>query len=81
MSHDSEGKTITIDNTDGNVSSVTVEQHGAPTDEGLSIGGLNLNTDLPWDGDAFMLLLLAALVYIGKKYIDKLFAKGRPFQK
>ena len=76
MSHDSEGKTITIDNTDGNVTSVTVEQHSGPVDEGLSIGGMNLNTDLPWYGDAFMLLLLAALIYIGKKCIDKWFAKN-----
>ena len=29
------GKTITIDNTNGNVSSVTVEQHGVTADEGL----------------------------------------------
>ena len=63
------GKTITID-TDptGGVSSVTVEQT-AP-DAGLNIGGVSLNTDLPWYGDAFIVLILIALVYIGKKWID-----------
>ncbi len=71
-----QGKTITIDNTDGNVSSVTVEQTGVPADEGLSVGGVNLNTDLPWYGDAFIVLLLVALIYIGKKSIDKWF-EGR----
>jgi hypothetical protein len=70
------GKTITIDNTDGNVSTVTVEQV-APTDSGLNVGGVSLNTDLPWYGDAFIVLILIALIYIGKKYIDKVFEKKR----
>jgi len=70
-----EGKTITIDNTDGNVSSVTVEQT-AP-DTGLSVGGVNLDTDLPWYGDAFIVLILIALIYIGKKWIDKAFERKR----
>ena len=69
------GKTITIDNTDGNVSSVTVEQT-AP-DTGLSVGGVNLDTDLPWYGDAFIVLILIALIYIGKKWIDKAFERKR----
>jgi len=63
----SEGKTITV-NTDDNT--VTVQQTAPPPDEGLSVGGVNLNTDLPWYGDAFILLILIALIYIGKKYID-----------
>jgi hypothetical protein len=71
-----QGKTITIDNTDGNVSSVTVEQTGVSADGGLNIGGVSLNTDLPWYGDAFIVLLLVALIYIGKKSIDKWF-EGR----
>jgi hypothetical protein len=71
-----QGKTITIDNTDGNVSSVTVEQTGVPTDGGLNVGGVSLNTDLPWYGDAFIVLILIALIYIGKKSIDKWF-EGR----
>ena len=72
-----QGKTITIDNTDGNVSSVTVEQTGVPADVGLNIGGVSLNTDLPWYGDAFIVLILVALIYIGKKYIDKVFERKR----
>jgi hypothetical protein len=70
-----DGKTITIDNTDGGVSTVTVEQT-AP-DGGLNVGGVSLNTDLPWYGDAFIVLILVALIYIGKKYIDKVFEKKR----
>ena len=63
-----QGKTITIDSTDGGVSSVTVEQT-AP-DTGLSVGGVNLDTNLPWYGDAFIVLIIIGLVYIGKKWID-----------
>jgi len=71
-----EGKTITIDtNSNGGVSSVTVEQIGVPANEGLNIGGVSLNTNLPWYGDAFIVLLLVALIYIGKKSIDKWFDK------
>ena len=74
------GKTITIDNNStGGVSSVTVEQ--VAPDAGLTVGGVNLNTDLPWYGDAFIVIILIALIYIGKKCIDKWFALGRPFQK
>jgi hypothetical protein len=61
----SEGKTITV-NTDDN--SVTVQQT-AP-DAGLNVGGVSLDTDLPWYGDAVILLILIALIYIGKKWID-----------
>jgi hypothetical protein len=71
-----QGKTITIDNTDGNVSSVTVEQTGVPADGGLNVGGVSLNTDLPWYGDAFIVLILIAVIYVGKKSIDKWF-EGR----
>ena len=68
-----QGKTITV-NTDDN--SVTVQQTNVPADEGLNIGGVSLNTDLPWYGDAFIVLILVALIYIGKKSIDKWF-EGR----
>ena len=44
-------------------------QQTAP-DTGLNVGGVSLDTDLPWYGDAFILLILIALIYIGKKYID-----------
>ena len=69
-----DGKTITV-NTDDNT--VTVQQTNIPTDEGLNVGGVSLNTDLPWYGDAFIVLLLVALIYVGKKSIDKWFDKKK----
>ena len=63
-----DSKTITVD--DG---VLTVEQHA---DEGVSVGGINIDTDFPWFIDAFFVLLLVALVYIGKKFIDKKFEKN-----
>ena len=72
-----EGKTIIIENnSDSGVSSVTVEQTGVPADEGLNVGGVSLNTDLPWFLDALLVLLLVALIYFVKKSIDKWF-EGR----
>ena len=71
-----QGKTITIDNdSDSGVSSVTVEQ--VSPNAGLEVGGVRLSTDLPWYGDAVILLFLIALIYIGKKYIDKWFARSK----
>ena len=69
-----DGKTITV-NTDDNT--VTVQQTNIPTDEGLNVGGVSLNTDLPWYGDAFIVLLLVALIYVGKNSIDKWFDKKK----
>ena len=69
-----DGKTITV-NTDDNT--VTVQQTNIPADEGLNVGGGSLNTDLPWYGDAFIVLLLVALIYVGKKSIDKWFDKKK----
>ena len=71
-----QNKTITIDNDpDTGVSSVTVEQ--ISPDAGLEIGGVKLSTDLPWYGDAAILLFFAALIYIVKKYIDRWFEKKK----
>ena len=67
------GKTITVDSPDG--TSVSVVQQ--PIDDGLNVGGVSLNTDLPWYGDAFIVLVLVALIYTGKKVIDKLFEKSK----
>ena len=61
----SEGKTITVNTADN---SVTVQQ--TSTDTGLIVGGVSRNTDLPWYGDAFIVLIIIAIVYIGKKWID-----------
>ena len=63
-----ESKTITVD--DG---VLTVEQHA---DEGVSVGGINIDTDFPWFIDALIVLVLVALVYIGKKFIDRKFEKN-----
>ena len=73
-----EGKTIIIENDpDSGVSSVTVEQTGVPADEGLNVGGVSLNTDLPWFLDALIVLLLVALIYFVKKSIDKWFEERK----
>ena len=64
-----DSKTITVDE-----GVVTVEQIA---DEGISVGGININTDFPWFIDALIVLLLVALVYIGKKFIDKFFEKKK----
>ena len=64
-----DSKTITVDE-----GVVTVEQI---VDEGISVGGININTDFPWFIDALIILLLVALVYIGKKFIDKFFEKKK----
>ena len=63
-----DSKTITVE--DG---VVTVEQLA---DEGISVGGIKMNTDFPWFVDAFFVLVLVALVYIGKKFIDRKFEKN-----
>ena len=63
-----DSKTITVD--DG---VLTVEQHA---DEGISVGGIKMNTDFPWFIDALIVLVLVALVYIGKKFIDRKFEKN-----
>ena len=68
-------KTITIEeNEENDQTTVIVEQTTVP-EESLEIGGVKLTTDLPWYGNAFVLLLLVALLYIGKKTIDKWFEK------
>lgn len=69
-------KNVTIDTNDGNTS-VMIEQTAQPPEEGLSVGGIKLNTDLPWFVDALAVLVLVALVYIVKKYIDKWFFDKR----
>ena len=65
-----DSKTITMDPNEG---TLTVEQH---SDTGVSVGGVNLDTG-QWMVDAVGILILVALVYIGKKYIDKWFEKKR----
>ena len=68
-------KTITIEEVEDDTI-VTVEQTSVP-EESLEIGGVKLTTDLPWYGNAIVLLFLVALVYIGKKTIDKWFDRKK----
>ena len=68
-------KTITIEEVEDDTI-VTVEQTSVP-EESLEIGGAKLTTDLPWYGNAIVLLFLVALVYIGKKTIDKWFDRKK----
>ena len=68
-------KTITIEEVEDDTI-VTVEQTSVP-EESLEIGGVKLTTDLPWYGNAIVLLFLVALVYIGKKIIDKWFDRKK----
>ena len=68
-------KTITIEEAEDDTI-VTVEQTSVP-EESLEIGGVKLTTDLPWYGNAIVLLFLVALVYIGKKTIDKWFDRKK----
>ena len=69
-------KTITIEEDADDQTIVTVEQTSVP-EESLEIGGVKLTTDLPWYGNALVLLFLVALVYIGKKTIDKWFDRKK----
>ena len=72
-------KKITIEEDEEGVTAVTVEQTAVeiPLEESLEIGGVKLTTDLPWYGDAFILLFLLALIYVGKKTIDKWFKEKK----
>tara|TARA_R100001244_G_scaffold118554_1_gene88266 strand:- start:574 stop:810 length:237 start_codon:yes stop_codon:yes gene_type:complete len=74
-----QSKTITIEENEEEGTVVTVEQTMIqdPPEESLEIGGIRLNTDLPWYADASILLVLIALIYIAKKNIDKWFDKKK----
>lgn len=61
-----QNKTVTIEQTE-------IPEH--PHEESLEIVGVKLTTDLPWYGDASILLFLIAIIYIGKKTIDRWFEK------
>ncbi len=72
----SNSKSITV-NTDDNT--VMIEQTLAQpeiAETGLNIGGVSLNTDLPWYGDAMIVLVIVALIYCGKKMIDRAFRRS-----
>ena len=78
-----QSKTITIEENEEEGTVVTVEQTMIqdPPEESLEIGGVRLNTDLPWYADALILLVLIALIYIAKKNIDKWFEEKKKKEK
>ena len=65
-------KTITIDPETG---SVTVEQHEVHEGVGVSSDGFKINTGMGWGIDIAIVIAALALVYIGKKYVDRWFAR------
>jgi len=75
------GKTIEItNNPEDGTTSVMVEQR--PIDEitetGVEIspsGGISLETGLGWGVDVAVVLVAVAVLYIGKKFVDKWFSK------
>ena len=65
-------KTITINPDDG---SVTVEQHEVHEGVGVSSDGFKINTGMGWGIDIAIVIAALAIVYIGKKYVDRWFAR------
>ena len=74
------GKTIEITNNPENgTTSVMVEQRPIDVEEtGVEIspsGGISLETGLGWGVDVAVVLVAVAVLYIGKKFVDKWFSK------
>ena len=77
------GKTIEItNNPEDGTTSVMVEQRALTDEElvttGVEIspsGGFKLETGLGWGVDIAVVLMAVAVLYIGKKFVDKWFSK------
>ena len=67
-------KTITVDPDTG---SVTVEQHEVHEGIGVSSDGFKINTGMGWGIDIAIIIGALAIVYIGKKYVDRWFASKK----
>ena len=73
-------KTITVNPEDG---SVMIQQtdisQGGEGGEGVEVSGsgFKLNTGLGWGVDIAVVLIVVAVLYVGKKYVDRYFAKNK----
>jgi len=67
-------KTITVDPDTG---SITVEQREVHEGVGVSSDGFKINTGMGWGIDIAIVIAALALVYIGKKYVDRWFTSKK----
>ena len=70
-------KTITVNPDDGSVmiQQTDITQGG----EGVEVAGsgFKLNTGMGWGVDVAVVLIVVAILYVGKKYVDRYFAKNK----